>query len=83
MIFSPGGGRRHQLEEALERADQAIVQDVTLCVSWRETAAGDDPFRPRPSGCFGEETGTLELAHFQLVVEGAARDWAPILRDEV
>jgi signal transduction histidine kinase len=78
----PAGKVKHHLEEALERADQAIAEGRNAVYDLRGpgTATNDLVEAVR---ALGEELATQGSAGFQLVVEGPARELDPMLRDEV
>jgi signal transduction histidine kinase len=78
----PAGKAKTQLEQALERADQAIAEGRRAVYDLRApvTATNDLAEAVR---ALGEELATEDSAAFHLIVEGAARDLKPVLRDEV
>ena len=78
----PHGKAKHQLEEALERADQAIAEGRNAVYDLRGSAAATNDLAEAVRA-LGEELVTQASAGFHLVVEGPARDLNPILRDEV
>ena len=78
----PAGSAKHQLDEALERADQAIAEGRDAVWDLRDSAAATNDLA-QAVRALGEELATPDSAAFHLVVEGTARDLNPILRDEV
>jgi signal transduction histidine kinase len=78
----PAGKAKHQLGQALERADQAIAEGRDAVCDLRGSAVATDDLA-RAVRALGEELATPDSATFHLVVEGAARDLNPILRDDV
>ena len=78
----PEGKAKNQLEQSLQRADQAIAEGRRAVYDLRSsTAAPTDLAQAVRS--LGEEFATENSAAFHLVVEGAARDLNPIIRDEL
>ena len=77
----PPGKAKEQLEQSLERADQAIAEGRSAVYDLRSSA--DNHERPGSSGegSWGR-TGHTRFAAFHLVVEGPARELYPIVRDE-
>src|SRR5262245_5513570 len=78
----PAGKAKHQLAEALERADQAIAEGREAVYGLRDTAATTNDLAESVRA-LGKELATQDSAGFQLVVEGRTRDLNPIVRDEV
>jgi signal transduction histidine kinase/ligand-binding sensor domain-containing protein len=78
----PPGKAKQQLEQSLERADQAIAEgrDAVYDLRSSATAANDLAQAVR---ALGEELATLDSTAFHLVVEGPAQDLHPIVRDEL
>ncbi len=78
----PPGKAKEQLEQTLERADQAIVEGRSAVHDLRSSATTTNELaqavRAAADELAGEGTPT-----FRLVVEGPVRDLHPILRDEV
>ena len=78
----PAGEAKHELEQTLQRADQAIaegrdaVRDLRASTAIRHDLA-DVVKAP------GDELATGDSASFRLVVEGPVRDLRPIVRDEL
>jgi signal transduction histidine kinase len=78
----PEGKAKTQLEETLQRADQAIAEGRRAVYDLRSsTATATDLAQAVRS--LGEEFTTENSAAFNLVVEGAARDLNPVIRDEL
>jgi signal transduction histidine kinase/ligand-binding sensor domain-containing protein len=78
----PEGKARNQLEQTLERADQAIAEGRRAVYDLRSsTAAPTDLAQAVRS--LGDEFATENSAVFHLVVEGAERELNPIIRDEL
>jgi signal transduction histidine kinase len=78
----PEGKAKHHLEQALERADQAIAEGRDAVYDLRGSAAATHDLA-QTVRALGEELATSDSAAFHLVIEGAARDLNPIVRDEV
>jgi signal transduction histidine kinase len=78
----PEGRAKRQLEQALERGDQAIAEGRNAVYDLRGAAVGTNDLAESVRA-LGEELATQDLAEFHLMVEGTARDLNPILRDEV
>jgi len=78
----PEGKAKHQLEQALERADQAIAEGRNAVYDLRRSATTANDLA-QAVRALGEELATEHSATFRLLVEGASRDLNPILRDEV
>src|SRR4051812_8535086 len=78
----PEGQAKHQLEQALERADQAIAEGRNAVYDLRRSATDANDLAQAVKA-LGEELATEHSATFRLLVEGASRDLNPILRDEV
>jgi signal transduction histidine kinase len=78
----PEGGAKEQLEQTLERADQAIAEGRSAVYDLRSSITiGND--LPQAVRALGTELATQDSAAFRLVVEGPARDLRPIVRDEL
>jgi signal transduction histidine kinase len=77
----PEGKAKHHLEQALERADQAIAEGRDAVYDLRGSAATND--LAQAVRTLGEELATSDSAAFHLLIEGPARDLNPIVRDEV
>jgi signal transduction histidine kinase len=78
----PDGKAKHQLEQVLERADQAIAEGRNTVYDLRRSAITTNDLAEAVKAV-GEELTTQDSAAFRVVVEGATRDLNPILRDEV
>ena len=78
----PEGKAKDQLEQTLQRADQAIAEGRRAVYDLRSSAAAPMDF-PQAVRSLGEEFVTENSAAFHLVVEGAARELNPIIRDEL
>ncbi|HYP07286.1 MAG TPA: two-component regulator propeller domain-containing protein [Bryobacteraceae bacterium] len=78
----PNGNAKEELEQTLERADQAIAEARTAVGDLRSsgTTANDLPEAVR---ALGDELATQDSAAFRLVVHGTARELQPIIRDEL
>src|SRR5215472_2189570 len=78
----PEGKAKNQLEQALQRADQAIAEGRRAVYDLRSsTAAPTDLVQAVRS--LGDEFATENSAGFHLVVEGKARELNPIICDEL
>jgi signal transduction histidine kinase len=78
----PEGKAKDQLEQTLQRADQAIREGRRAVYDLRSsTAARTDLAQAVRS--LAEEFATENSAEFHMVVEGAARDLNPIIPDEL
>jgi signal transduction histidine kinase len=78
----PHGKAKDQLEQTLQRADQAIAEGRRAVYDLQSsTAAATDLAQTVRS--LGDEFATENSAAFHLVVEGEARDLNPIIRDEL
>jgi signal transduction histidine kinase/ligand-binding sensor domain-containing protein len=78
----PEGKAKAQLEQTLQRADQAIAEGRRAVYDLRSsTATATDLAQAIRS--LGEEFTTENSAAFNLVVEGAERDLNPVIRDEL
>jgi signal transduction histidine kinase/ligand-binding sensor domain-containing protein len=76
----PQGRAKEQLEQSLERADEAIAEGRTAVYALRSsTMAANDLTGALTT--LGEELSTPETA-FHVVVEGPARELHPVIRDE-
>jgi signal transduction histidine kinase/ligand-binding sensor domain-containing protein len=78
----PEGKAKDQLEQALERADQAIVEGRSALHDLRVPAkiTGDLPEAVR--ALFGE-LAPQDSAEFRFILEGETRELHPIVRDEL
>jgi len=78
----PEGKAKEELERALERGDQAIVEGRDAIRDLRSsTVIGLD--LASAVAALGEELGSQDSAAFLLVVEGAPRELRPVARDEI
>jgi signal transduction histidine kinase len=78
----PPGKAKDQLEQTLERADQAIAEGRSAVYDLRSSATLTNELA-QAVRALGEELTTQDSAAFHLVVEGPARDLHPIIRDEL
>jgi signal transduction histidine kinase/streptogramin lyase len=77
----PEGKAKTQLEQTLQRADQAIAEGRRAVYDLRSSTATPTDLA-QSVRLLGDEFATENSAAFHLVVEGAARDLNPIIRDE-
>jgi signal transduction histidine kinase len=77
----PEGKAKTQLEQTLQRADQAIAEGRRAVYDLRSSTAAPTDLT-QTIRTLGDEFATENSAAFNLVVEGAARDLNPIMRDE-
>jgi len=77
----PDGKAKDQLEESLERADNAIAEARNAVQDLRSSATTPHELA-EALRALGDELATDDSAAFRLVVEGTARDMHPIIRDE-
>ncbi len=78
----PPGKAKEQLEQSLERADQAIAEGRSAVYDLRSPATNTNGL-PDALRALGDELATPDSAAFHLVVEGPARDLHPMIRDEL
>jgi signal transduction histidine kinase/ligand-binding sensor domain-containing protein len=78
----PAGRAKEQLEQSLERADQAIVEGRSAVHDLRTATAATNDLAQAVSA-LADELGAQNATVFHLVVEGATRDLHPIIRDEL
>jgi signal transduction histidine kinase/ligand-binding sensor domain-containing protein len=78
----PPGKAKEQLEQSLERADQAIAEGRSALYDLRSSTTITNDFA-RALRTVGEELAAQDSTAFQLVVEGPTRDLHPIIRDEL
>jgi signal transduction histidine kinase/ligand-binding sensor domain-containing protein len=78
----PEGKARDQLEQTLQRADQAIREGRRAVYDLRSSTATPTDLA-QAVRLLGDEFATENSAAFHLVVEGAARDLNPVIRDEL
>jgi signal transduction histidine kinase len=77
----PAGKAKEQLEEALERADQAIAEGRNAVYDLRSSTTITNELSEALTAV-GDELSAGNAAAFGLVVEGRPRDLHPIIRDE-
>ena len=77
----PQGKAKEQLEQSLERADQAIAEGRSAVYDLRSSTTTTNDL-VQAVRTVGDELAT-DTASFRLVVEGPVRDLHPIIRDEV
>lgn len=78
----PPGKAREQLEQSLERADQAVAEGRNALYDLRSSTATTNDLA-QAVRALGEDMATEDGAAFHLVVEGRTRELHPIVRDEV
>ncbi len=78
----PGGRAKEELEQSLERADQAITEGREAVQDLRSSATITNDLA-RAVRALGDELAGEDGAAFRLVVEGPTRDLRPIVRDEI
>lgn len=78
----PPGRAKEELEQALDRADQAIAEGRNAVHDLRSSTTTTNDLAQAVRAAAKELKGDGSPT-FRLVVEGAARDLHPILRDEV
>jgi signal transduction histidine kinase len=78
----PVGKAKEQLEQSLERGDQAIAEGRNAVHNLRSSTETVNDLAQAVSSIADELAGE-DKPTFRLVVEGPARDLHPILRDEV
>jgi len=78
----PPGKAKEQLEQSLERADQAIAEGRSAVHDLRSSTTTTNDLA-QAVRALGEELATQDSTAFRLVVEGQARDLHPIIRDEL
>ena len=77
----PEGKAKEQLEQTLERADQAIAEGRSAVYDLRSSTTETNELS-EALNAVGNELSKDNAAEFSLVVEGEARDLHPIIRDE-
>lgn len=77
----PEGKAKDQLEQSLQRADQAIAEGRRAVYDLRSSVTSTNDL-PQAIKLLGDEMATPNIA-FSLVIEGASRDLHPIIRDEL
>jgi signal transduction histidine kinase len=78
----PEGKAKHQLEQTLQRADQAIAEGRSAVYDLRSSATMANDL-PQAVRALGDELATQDSAAFHLIVEGPARELQPLVRDEL
>ena len=78
----PDGRAKEELEQSLERADQAIAEGRNAVQDLRSSAMTTNDLA-QAVRALGNELAVEDGAAFRLVVEGPARDLHPIVRDEI
>jgi signal transduction histidine kinase len=78
----PDGKAKEQLEQTLERADQAIAEGREAVHDLRSSATTTNDLA-QAVRALGNELAGESGASFRLVVEGAVRELHPIVRDEI
>jgi signal transduction histidine kinase len=78
----PQGKAKKELEQTLERADQAIAEGRNAVYDLRSSAMITNDLAQAVKA-LGNELATQDAAAFRLVVEGPTRDLHPIIRDEL
>jgi signal transduction histidine kinase/ligand-binding sensor domain-containing protein len=78
----PPGKAKEQLEQSLERADQAIAEGRSAVYDLRSSALATNDLAEAVRD-LGAELSTQDSTSFHLVVEGTPRDMHPIVRDEL
>jgi signal transduction histidine kinase len=78
----PDGRAKEELEQSLERADQAIAEGRNAVQDLRSSATTTNDLA-QAVRALGDELAGEEGAAFRLVVEGPARELHPIVRDEI
>ncbi|HEX3683037.1 MAG TPA: two-component regulator propeller domain-containing protein [Bryobacteraceae bacterium] len=78
----PEGKAKEQLEQSLQRADQAIAEGRTAVYDLRSSATQTNDLAEAVKS-LGDELATSESVAFRLVLEGEPKDLYPIIRDEI
>jgi signal transduction histidine kinase len=78
----PPGKAKEQLEQSLERADQAIAEGRSVVYDLRSSATITNDLA-QAVRALGDDLATQDSGAFHLVVEGPMRDLRPIIRDEL
>jgi signal transduction histidine kinase len=78
----PAGRAKQELEQALDRADQAIVEGRQAVHDLRSSAEVTNDLAQAIRAVV-DELASQDSAAFRLMVEGAARELRPIPRDEI
>jgi signal transduction histidine kinase len=75
------GKAKKQLQETLNRADQAIAEGRSAVYALRSSTVPTNDFAQAVQA-LGAEMATEDAAAFRLAVEGRPREFHPIIRDE-
>ena len=78
----PPGKAKDQLEQSLQRADQAIAEGRSALYDLRSSTTVTNDLA-QALRAVGEELAAQDSAAFHLVVEGPTRDLHPVIRDEL
>jgi signal transduction histidine kinase len=78
----PEGKAKEQLEQTMERADQAIAEGRNAVYDLRSSATASNDLS-EALDAVGNELSIGNEAVFSLVVEGSPRNLHPIIRDEI
>ena len=78
----PGGEAKDELDQTLERADEAIAEARTAVYDLRQSATITNDLAAAMKS-LAAELATEDSAPFRLEVEGEARHLHPIIRDEI
>jgi ligand-binding sensor domain-containing protein/signal transduction histidine kinase len=78
----PEGRAREQLEETMERADQAIAEGRSAVYDLRSSATATNDLAEAVNAV-GNELCSDNSAAFNMTVEGPTRDLQPSIRDEI
>jgi signal transduction histidine kinase/ligand-binding sensor domain-containing protein len=78
----PEGRAKEELEQSLERADQAIAEGRNAVQDLRSSAMTTNDLA-QAVRALGNELAVEDGATFRLVVEGPTRELHPIVRDEI
>ena len=78
----PEGKAKDQLEQTLQRADQAVMEGRSAVYDLRSPTTITNDL-DQALRTLGDELVTQDSAAFHLVVEGAAKDLHPLIRDEI
>jgi signal transduction histidine kinase len=78
----PPGKAKEQLEQSLERGDQAIAEGRSALYDLRSPSTVTTDLAEAVRA-LGDEMATQDSTAFHLVVEGRPRDLHPIIRDEL
>jgi signal transduction histidine kinase len=78
----PAGKAKDQLQQTLDRADQAIAEGRSAVYELRSSATLTNDLA-QAVRALGEELTTEDSPSFRLVLEGRVRELRPIIRDEL